>query len=209
MSERDIEKLLKDYHSEIRKIKKGSFIFTEDDIPRKIFLLISGSIVIGKDTSGGKRVIITQIEREGEIFGEVYAFREHRAYDMYAEATEDVVLLTLDNEIFLEQGTEQFVRTLWYNLMTIFADKAYHMNVKLRILGGSNIREKIVRFLAARQSENGIIGGNLTREAMADSLNVTRPSLSRELGRMQEEGIIRLDKREIVITNQETFDSYL
>lgn len=209
MSEKDVQQLLKDYHSEVKQVKKGTLIFSETDKPQKIFVLISGSVMVAKNTVSGKRMIIAQIEESGEMFGEVYAFMELDAYDMYAEATEDSVIMTLDNGIFMERETAPFIGTLQHNLMTIFAKKAYIMNGKLRILGGANIREKIVRFLFERQSKNGVIQGNLSREDMADSLNVTRPSLSRELSKMQEEGIIRIEKREIVIADQEEFESYL
>ena len=40
---------------------------------------------------------------------------------------------------------------------------------------------------------------NTTREELADYLGTARPSLSRELGRMQDDGIIRLDGREVHI----------
>jgi len=36
---------------------------------------------------------------------------------------------------------------------------------------------------------------------MADLLNTARPSLSRELMKMQEEGIIEIDKKHIIIKN--------
>ena len=50
---------------------------------------------------------------------------------------------------------------------------------------------------------------NLSREEMADHLNITRPSLSRELGKMQEEGILELDRRQILVKDQEKMELYL
>ena len=50
---------------------------------------------------------------------------------------------------------------------------------------------------------------NLSREEMADYLNFTRPSLSRELGKMQEEGILELDRRQILVKAQEKMELYL
>lgn len=49
------------------------------------------------------------------------------------------------------------------------------------------MRERIVRFLVECQDSEGVIHMSLSREEMADYLNITRPSLSRELGKMQEE----------------------
>ena len=56
---------------------------------------------------------------------------------------------------------------------------------------------------------SGEIAKNPSREELADYLNVTRPSLSRELGNMEKEGIIRLDGRKIVIVSQEKLEEYL
>ena len=49
----------------------------------------------------------------------------------------------------------------------------------------------------------------MSREAMADYMGVTRPSLSRELGKMQTEGLIRLEGRRIIVTDQEGLEMYL
>ena len=42
---------------------------------------------------------------------------------------------------------------------------------------------------------------------MADLLNTARPSLSRELMKMQEEGIIEIDKKHIIIKNIEALEN--
>ena len=59
------------------------------------------------------------------------------------------------------------------------------------------------------QDSEGKIHMNLSREEMADYLNITRPSLSRELGKMQEEGILELDRRQILVKDQEKMELYL
>ena len=59
------------------------------------------------------------------------------------------------------------------------------------------------------QDSEGQIHMNLSREEMADYLNITRPSLSRELGKMQEEGILELDRRQILVKDQEKMELYL
>ena len=83
------------------------------------------------------------------------------------------------------------------------------MNQKLRILGSGTLRERIVRFLVECQDSEGVIHMSLSREEMADYLNITRPSLSRELGQMQEEGILELSRRQILVKDQEKLEFYL
>ncbi len=189
-------------HGRVKSCKKGGFVFEETDTPSKFYILIRGKITIFKDTAAGKRILITDIESAGEMFGEVYLFLECENYGMYAQAQEDSAVLELTKEIFEN-------RTLQYNMMCIFAWKAYAMNRKIKILGGSDIRGKIVRYLFELQGADGKIRGELRREVMADYMNVARPSLSRELGRMQSEGILYIEGRKIEVINQEKFESYL
>ena len=46
----------------------------------------------------------------------------------------------------------------------------------------------------------------MNREELADYLGTTRPSLSRELMKMQEEGLIRVEKKFIYIPDREKLE---
>ena len=117
----------------------------------------------------------------------------------------------MDNDIFFGEDVCQprAVQKIRNNLLTVFANKAYRMNQKLRVLGGGVIREKIACFLVEQQDKEGRINSSFSREEMADYLNVARPSLSRELGKMQQEGIISLKRRQIQIKDQKRLEEYL
>lgn len=133
---------------------------------------------------------------------------EKASYDMYVEALTQVSVLIMSSRIFTDREENSLSRKLRENLLEVFAGKAYNMNRKLRILGSGSLRERIVRFLVECQDSEGQIHMNLSREEMADYLNITRPSLSRELGKMQEEGILELDRRQILVKDQEKW-SYI
>lgn len=199
----EIEALLQSEHCQIKKYPRGRFVFLEGDRPRCLYLLMEGRISISQSTMSGKRILITNIDHPGELFGEVYLFIEKEAYDMDARAEEDAVVLELSDQIL------NLYSRLQYNLMSIFAKKAYQMNRKVKVLGASSIREKIARYLLDRQNTEGVITGNLLREQMAEYMNVTRPSLSRELGKMQKEGILKIKGRDIAVLNREKLEEYL
>ena len=173
------------------------------------YMLLNGSVIIAKETFSGKRILLAQLEDPGALFGEVYAFMEKASYDMYVEALTQVSVLIMSSRIFTDREENSLSRKLRENLLEVFAGKAYNMNRKLRILGSGSLRERIVRFLVECQDSEGQIHMNLSREEMADYLNITRPSLSRELGKMQEEGILELDRRQILVKDQEKMELYL
>lgn len=200
MGEAEIEVLLAKEQCRQKTYKKGKFIFLEGDRPRSLFLLISGKVTISQSTMSGKKILLAHITRPGEMFGEVYLFIGKEAYEMDAQVTEEAEILEITGEI---------PEILWKNMLEIFAKKAYQMNQKVKILGCASIREKIVRYLFERQNTDGTVAGSLIREEMAEYMNVTRPSLSRELGVMQREGIIEIQGRGIRIVNQKEFEKYL
>lgn len=169
-------------------------------MPKSLFLLIQGKVTISQSTMSGRRILLTDITRSGDLFGEVYLFIGKEAYDMDAQAVEDSEVLEIAGEI---------PKVLWQNMLEIFAKKAYLMNQKVKVLGCASIREKIVRYLFERKNQDGTIHGNLVREEMAEYMNVTRPSLSRELGCMQKEGILEIQGRNIRIADWEKFEMYL
>lgn len=204
--------LLEENSTEIKKYEKGSFVFEEGDVPDRLYVLIYGLVEVSKLTFSGKKILITTIENPGDMFAEVYMFMGKSKYDMSAQTGEESLILSISSEFFenISYNTNALAaEKIRKNLMSIFAMKAYNLSGKVRLLGCGSIREKISLYLIENQTPSGEIAKNPSREELADYLNVTRPSLSRELGNMEKKGIIRLDGRKIVIVSQEKLEEYL
>ena len=206
----EIERLVHSSQTGTKEYKKGERVFSESDRPDKLLILLSGKLLVAKDTVSGKRLVLATIDQPGDLFGEVYPFVEKEEYDMYVETAQKSVVFSIGLDFFYEtQGRDrQMSDQLRENLFRIFAQKAYKMNHRIRVLGAPGIREKIARFLIERQVDGPRIR-MMPREEMADYLNVTRPSLSRELSNMVKDGIIRNEGRDIVIIDQDKLESYL
>lgn len=208
----EILSLIEEKDTDIKRYEKGSFIFEEDDTPDKLYVLIEGQVDVSKMTFSGKKILITTIENPGDMFAEVYMFMGKGKYDMSAQAVADSVILSISSDFFdnISYNVKADVPAkIRKNLMSIFAIKAYNLSGKVRLLGCGSIREKIALYLIENQTVSGEIAKNPSREELAEYLNVTRPSLSRELGNMEKEGIIRLEGRKIIIISQGRLEEYL
>lgn len=203
MNENQITEVLNGHWAEVRNYDPGKRIFDEEDVPKNIYVLLSGSIAVARESFGGKRMILTRITRAGGVFGEIYAYIDRPRYDMYAEAVEKSRILAVNTAFFKMKSPEG--EMMVHNQMAIFAEKAYAMNRRLRVLTAPTLREKVARLLA--ESPGGRV--NLPREEMADYLGVARPSLSRELSRMAGEGLIAIDGREISAADGTKLEEYL
>lgn len=188
--------------------KRNEVLFWTDKPPQSLFVLIDGDIAMAKNTASGKRLLSTSNVVPGELIGEVRLFSENQMLWDYAVALHDSRLIMIDSRIFTETGhvAPDIESILLRNIIAIVVKKLDMLGQKVRALSMPSVRERIVFYLIGIQDKNRRIIIDETREEIADFLGIARPSLSRELGRMQYEGIIRLRGKEVLIVDQQTFD---
>lgn len=204
MSAEDIEKVMICSKSEVRDFDKNSIIFNELDLPSNLYILLEGSIAICKDTASGKRLIVNVIESKGDVFGEIFLFMSDKHYDFYTSATKSSRLLMIPKDFFLGycENRCDFHAKLLSNMMEILANKAYYLNQKIQVLSSGTLRQKIVKYLLDNCDSNGFVKMGMNREVFADYLTTARPSLSRELLKMQDENLITFEGKNIQICDR-------
>lgn len=93
------------------------------------------------------------------------------------------------------------------NMLEIQSEKNFAMTRKLHLLSGTTLRERIALWLIEQTEDDGvdsdIVRLAMNREELADYLGTTRPSLSRELMKMQQEHLIEADKNTIRIVDRD------
>jgi len=212
MSEQGIEECIKCSGAQIRSYEKNEMIFNSLDTPTCVYVMIEGDILVWKDTLSGKRNIFNDVSRKGDVFGEVYLFMEKESYEYYAEALRKSTVLEIPKSFFYhtcEKNCDHHAQLI-RNMLRILAQKAYRFNLKLQILGSGTLRQRIIRYLIENLNRDGqAVALTMDREAFADYLNAARPSLSRELMKMQADGLIRLEGRKILVSDPELLESYL
>lgn len=204
MTEEEFDHCLRCSRSEVVLYRKDEPIFFQEDKPQKLFILVEGMVAVCRDSASGKRTIVTAIRDPGELFGEVFLFLNKNAYDHYAVAVNDTRILQMPKE-FLTQRCEENCRyhtQLITNMLSILAEKAYYLNRKLQILSSPGLRQKIAKLLLQNLSEGGAVRLPMNREELADFLNVARPSLSRELMKMQEDGLLHITGKNIKVLDE-------
>ena len=112
----------------VRTYSRGKRIFQETDRPDSVYMLLSGSVIIAKETFSGKRILLAQLEDPGALFGEVYAFMGKSSYDMYVETLTQTSVLIMSSRIFTYREENSLSRKLRENLLEVFAGKVYNMN---------------------------------------------------------------------------------
>ena len=85
----------------------------------------------------------------------------------------------------------------------MLAERTLAMNDRIQILSKPAIREKVITLLSQyRASPGETVELPFGREAMAKYLGVNQSALSRELSRMQDEGIISFKGRRFTVCSR-------
>lgn len=194
--------------AEIQKYPKGSFIFDQYERPEFMFVLVSGKISVGKYYADGRQSFMTSFTKPGDLFGEILLFLDKDSYDFFAIAQEESEVLKLPKQFLTTQCTKacSFHAQLIENLLNIFAEKAYFLQNRVRILSGSSLRQRIAQTLLMQNEQDPEHAFSMTREELAGYVNAARPSVSRELSAMARDGLIAFHGHSLVIADREKLE---
>jgi len=193
LDENSIVNLLPCFKPVLREFQKGDLICQAGSPQETFGIVLAGEVQVQKDDFAGNRLIIG-IFGPGELFGEVSAFAGSGRWPgtVVAAAAGQVLFIPFSK---LSQPCCQVCdlhQTLIRNMLGIVARKAMLMNNRLNYIKLRGMREKLAAFLYEQYKQNSshTFLVSMNREELADFLNVSRPSMSRELGRMKDEGLI-------------------
>ena len=91
------------------------------------------------------------------------------------------------------------------NITESFARKCADLYQKVQLYGKKRIRSRIKFYLMGLDIEQGEVTLPMNETALAACLGVDRTALAREITRMQEEGLIAVNKRRVRLLDREFF----
>jgi len=165
-------------------------------------VVLSGDVVVAKENAAGNRVIMA-VNGPGEMFGEMAAFSGDGVWPVtvVARLACTVMFLPAGKIVGNCENSCASHRQLITNMLEIVSGKALMLHRKVEYLAIKSLREKISTFLLEQYKRTGntTFMMPLKRNELADFLNVSRPSLSREMCRMRDEGVIEFHRDSIKI----------
>ncbi len=176
---------------------KGENIFRINDRSTDLFYLMEGSLNVYQIDSNGKRFIFQNFNKP-TLFGEVYSYLGE-PFDFDCECAVDSKILIIKNfrKIFEVPCPEDFLRSY----INFLSQKCLALSKKNQITSQASLRQKIGKYLLENEKD-GKVALSMKREDLADYLSTTRPSLSRELSKMADEGLIELGTSSIKILDK-------
>lgn len=190
----------------VRTYRKSEVISTEGEELREMGIVLTGSVAIGKTNAGGSRTIMT-ILNPPHMFGEIAAFSHAKIWPATVIAQESTEIMFISPQKIIGRCEKScpYHRMLINNILSIISNRALMLNKKVEYLTIKSVRGKISAFLLDQYklSKSKTLYMTMNRSELAEFLNVTRPSLSREMCRMRDEGIIEFYKSSVKILDIE------
>lgn len=189
---------------------RNDIIVMSGDVFESVGMMLKGEATVSKENAAGNRTVMTVLE-PGDIFGEMVAFSSQSTWPATVQAQGTCRVLFLARGKIVGECSKMcpWHRSLIQNFLKVISEKALMLNKKVEYLTIKSIRGKISTFLlelSQKTGEKNIILP-LKRNELADYLNVARPSLSREIARMKEEGVIDYHLNTFRIINVEALKS--
>lgn len=184
---------------EIKEFPANYTVEIEGDQSSYLGIVLEGKVNVIAYSYSGKEFIISTLS-PGMVYGDVLLFgTKSNTYpgNVITKGKTRIALLQNDDAKSYLRESPDFAK----NYLTLLSDKVYNINHKYKLLTQDSIRDKILFFIhqEMRHQNTNKIHLNMTKEELANTLFVQRPSLSRELIKMRNEGIITFDRWTITL----------
>jgi len=204
----EIMSLVSNIPYSIKNFKKDDIIAIEGDDCNSLNIILDGNIEIHKPFPSGKVVTINYFQA-GNVFGEALVFSSRHKYPATVIASSDCEIMYIhkDDIIKLMKSNSQVLN----NFVTVLSNRILMLNERITNLSYDSIRKKVANLILLEYSKqkNKYLVLPFCRKKMAELLNIPRPSLSRELMKMKEEGIIDYHRNMLKILDMKLLEESL
>jgi CRP-like cAMP-binding protein len=174
---------------------KNNFVCYENDLCDKIGYIVEGSLQLVHFTTNGEEKILAEL-KSGDIFGDFLINSEYPYFPGNLVCLEETSICFLEKEKLnkLLVSNDAF-RNIYLKQLS---DKALQLNQHNKILLQKSLKDKILMYINNRITidKSFIIRIN-NKQTLANYLNVTRQSLSREMKLMKKDNLIDYNKKYI------------
>ena len=197
LTDSEIAEALQVLEAHEKRYEKGETILNAGSATERMGLVLDGSVTIESNDAWGNRTIISHVERD-QVFAETYALLENEPMlvDVTASEVSRVLFLRSGRIQGLTNSLRPWVLKYIANLLTISAHKNLILSGRSFHIAPKTIRGRVMAYLnsVSLQKNSREFDIPFDRQQLADYLNLERSALSKELGKMQRDGLISCRK---------------
>lgn len=208
----EFEHITKCMQPDIQSFRKGESIPLYTNGVIKTGVLIDGKVSGYCESAAGDKMLLATVE-SGDLLGILFSFTGVWMSHIIITADTNCSIAFIKPCFIGNDSCEDCCNShqiIINNLLRIIMQKTLYFNRRTIFLTMKNIRQKICGLLYEEfcQQGNYTITLPMKREVLAEYLNVSRPSLSRELGQLKKEGILDFYKNVFRILDSQRIEQY-
>lgn len=205
-SPEEVYKIMRHAGYSIRRYEKGQDIYAPGSDIEQCGLILGGIVDVIQITPSGREELVVR-ESSGELIGQAFCIAGKKNSFIFFRASSDVTMLFfgLRRILMTPNGDTYYIKFI-SNISSILASTNIGLNRKIRILTQKTLRDKLWLFFRELAKQNGDSNHfrlNFTREQIASYVCAERASVCRELGRMQDEGLILLHGKNVTLLTED------
>lgn len=211
MSLDDIEVVLGCLQPTLSSYEPNELVVRQGELMRGIGILVTGEAVLHKETAAGQRVRLTLL-RSADMFGEMAAFSAKPRWPATATAQDETTVMFVDPRVISRTcgSSCKWHTQITQNMLAILSEKGMLLNERVEYLTIKSMRSKLCTFLLSQADgeASAYVELPMNRTELAEFLNVSRPSMSRELSRLRDEGVLDFHLSTVKIRDPEALRRY-
>lgn len=198
LSEREKQSILSQLSAKEKSYAKGELIFRYEGNQAVVGMLVAGRGQVLRYDESHRKMVLEWLQ-PGDVFGEALSFscgfeKEEETFIVCDCPTK---VLFLDYEKLTSINHPVFLA----NWNAILSKKLRTFGRRLEVLSCRSIREKLNCYFSLLAKEQGSrhIENPYNMTLLADYLSVDRSAMVRELRTMQEIGLIKMEKKDVIL----------
>ena len=189
------EKFLNEITYKTKLFKKGECVAVQGETVNALYILLKGSAKAEMISDSGT-VLNMETVKAPNLLAPALLFAANNRFPVDIVALEDceIILISKDSIVKQLSSNEEFLQ----GFMKFNSNRVNFLSERLKLLSTKTIKGKLAQYILARANHQDFTLDRKQTE-LAEYFGVTRPSLSRSLSEMIEEGIISLKRKNGII----------
>lgn len=187
-----------------RRYSAGELVFGEGEACKGLYVVESGHVRIFKTSSGGREQVLS-IDGPGSSIAELPVF-DGGVYPASAIAIEDAVLLLIGKQDF--QALCLAHPDVGLKVLRVVGARLRRLVAIIEELSFTTVRHRLASYLlrlaqqsGKRTAEGILVSLPINNQELAAQIGTVRELVSRNLSRLQAEGLLKVDGRDVLLHN--------
>ncbi|MDG0795084.1 Crp/Fnr family transcriptional regulator [Cohnella ginsengisoli] len=191
-----------------RDVKKNAFIFRSEEESQDIYFVRDGLVKISQFAQEGQSITLF-LRHKGEVFGAAEVLTGEKR-QRYARCITDSRILSIPASSFIEL-LKQHPDAL-YALTVANARRLLQTQRYVETLVSRPVAWRLAQLLlqlGVRSGKETVVTLPLSHEEISYVIGCSRQTVTETLGRWRDEGIVRYERKQVVIFDTEAFEAHI